>query len=64
MNIQLSTGKTITISSYEYFFILKDEEIDIFYQSCIADDLGMHIDDPFSNVSAYGRLEVDDNSEE
>ncbi len=52
MNIQLATGNTITISVYEWLFILKDEDIPLFYQACMADDLGVYIDNPFSNKSA------------
>ncbi len=60
MNIQLPTGKTISISVYEFFFLLKEEDIDGFYQSCMADDLGQHIESPFSNRAFQGRLELPD----
>lgn len=60
MNIQLPTGKTISISVYEYLFILKDEDMDTFYQNCIADDVGNYIEDPFSDASMKGKLEVDE----
>lgn len=58
--LQLPTGKTISISVYEYLFILKDEEIDEFYQSCIADDLGTFVENPFSEKSMKGFLQEDD----
>jgi hypothetical protein len=60
MNIQLPTGKTISVSVYEYLFVLKEDEIDLFYQSCIADDLGVYIEDAFSSKAIAGRLEFDD----
>lgn len=62
MNISLPTGKVISISAYEYFFVLKEEEVDLFFQSCIADDLGVEINDPFAERSIAGRLEVDEAS--
>lgn len=49
MNIELPTGKTLSISVYEFLFILKDEDVDAFYQQCIAEDLGMMVENPFSN---------------
>jgi hypothetical protein len=60
MNIQLQTGKTINISAYEYYFILKDEEVDFFFQSCVADDLGTEINNPFANRASAGKLDLDD----
>lgn len=59
MNIQLPTGNTITISVYEFFFLLDDKDVDLFYQSCIADDMGDYIDNPFSN-SASGKVRVEE----
>lgn len=56
MNIQLPTGNTITISTYEYLFVLKEEDVELFYQSCIADNLGVYIDHPFSNRAFTSRL--------
>lgn len=58
MQIQLVTGKTISVSCYEWLFLLKEEDVDDFYQSCIADDLGIDIENPFSNKIAHGKLEV------
>lgn len=63
MNINLPTGKVISISAYEYYFVLKDEDVDEFFQSCIADDLGSHIENPFSNKS-FEKLEVKEEEEE
>lgn len=60
MNIQLPTGKTVSISVYEYLFILKDEDMDIFYQNCVADDVGNYIEDPFSDASMKGKLIEED----
>lgn len=64
MNIQLPTGKTIAVSLYDYLFVLKEEDVDLFYQSCIADDLGQQINNPFSNRSSTGKIKVDDEEEE
>jgi hypothetical protein len=58
VNINLPTGKTITISCYEYFFALKEEDVDLFFQSCIADDLGSFIENPFCNKSI--QIEIED----
>lgn len=60
MNIQLVTGKTISVSSYEWLFMLKEEDVDEFFQSCIADDLGIDIENPFSNKIIHGKLEIED----
>lgn len=59
-NISLPTGKVIYVSVYEYYFLLEDKDIDAFYQSCIADDLGTYVDDPFSGKASPGKLEVED----
>lgn len=60
MNIQLPTGKTISVSLYDYYFILQEEDVDVFFQSCIADDLGDEINNPFSNKASTGKIEVDE----
>lgn len=60
-NIQLPTGKTINISLYDFLFRVSDDEVDIFFQSCIADDLGSFIEDPFSNAGGQsGRVETEE----
>lgn len=59
-NIQLPTGKTIYVSTYDFLFVLKDDEVHLFYQSCVADDLGNFVEDPFSNTGLKGSLEVDE----
>lgn len=59
-NISLPTGKVIYLSVYEYLFQLEDKDVDAFFQSCIADDLGQFIDDPFSQRIPYGKLEVEE----
>lgn len=64
MNLQLQTGKTISISAYEYYFALKEEDIDLFFQSCIADDLGIELNNPFSNKSSIGRLDFEEDLQE
>lgn len=63
MNIELPTGKTLYMSTYEYLFILKDEDVAMFYQSCIADDLGVCIENPFSNRANNAKLEVEETPE-
>lgn len=63
MNISLPTGKVISVSYYEWLFLLKDEDIHEFYQSCIADDLGTMIENPFSN-RAMEKLEIDEDTEQ
>lgn len=60
MNIQLPTGKTITVSTYEYLFLLKDEDMEEFYQQCMADNLGVYVENPFSNKISKGRIEMED----
>lgn len=62
-NIQLPTGKTINIPLYTFLFEIKDDEVDLFFQSCIADDLGTFIEDPFSGRGIVGKLEVDEPNE-
>lgn len=60
MFIQLKTGKTIYVSAYEYLFLLKDDEVDEFFQACVADDLGDYIENPFGNRVARGRIEAEE----
>lgn len=60
MNIQLPTGMTINVSCYEYFFVLKDEDIDEFYQACIAENMGSFIDDPFHGCAEKGKIEFEE----
>lgn len=49
MLINLPNGKTVSVSYYEWLFLLDEDKIDEFYSSCLADDLGEEIDNPFSN---------------
>lgn len=56
MFLQLPTGKTVYVSAFEYLFLLKEEEVDEFYQACIADDLGEYMEDPFSNRMSKARI--------
>lgn len=60
INIELPTGKTITMTAFEWLFMLDEKDVDEFYQSCMADDLGVYIDDPFSNRVERGKLEVEE----
>lgn len=63
-NISLPTGKVIYVSIYDYYFQLKDEDLDEFFQNCVADDLGMEINNPFSNAKIKGSFEIEDIPEE
>lgn len=58
--IQLKTGKTIYVSSYEYYFMLDDNDVEAFFEQCVADDLGTFQDDPFSSKVVLGKLEIDE----
>lgn len=62
-NISLPNGKTIYLSVYEYYFQLDEDDMDKFFESCMADDLGTFIEDPFSKKISQGRLESDDDLE-
>jgi hypothetical protein len=59
-NISLPTGKVIYLSVFEYYFQLEEKNVDEFFQSCIADDLGIFVEDPFCLKVAQGKLEVED----
>lgn len=59
-NISLPTGKVIYVSTFEYYFMLDEEAVDMFFQSCIADDLGIEVQNPFSNKCSSGELEIDE----
>lgn len=63
-NIQLKTGNTIYVSTYEYYFKLEEKDVDLFFQSCEADDLGIYIDNPFSGKRDMGTLDKDDDDGE
>lgn len=62
-NISLPTGKVIYLSVYEWLFMIEDKDIDLFFQSCIADDLGTFEDNPFSHKANPGKLEIDEETE-
>lgn len=55
-NISLPTGKVIYVSTYDYYFQLEEKDVDEFFQSCIADDLGAFVDDPFCQKAYPGKL--------
>lgn len=63
-NISLPTGKVIYLSVYEYYFQLEEKDVDAFFQSCVADDLGTYEENPFSSRVYQGRLEVEDTPKE
>lgn len=58
--VNLQTGNTIYVPDYIWYFKLKDEEIHLFLQECVADDLGVYIDRPFSGTGLKTKLEEDD----
>lgn len=61
INIQLPTGTTIMMSAYDFFFGIEEKDIDIFYQSCIADNMGSFVEDPFSNrASSIVGIEIEE----
>lgn len=60
MLVNIPTGKTINISVYEYLFVWKDEDMDEFYQMCIAEDLGNHLENPFSSHNSGLPVEVEE----
>jgi hypothetical protein len=62
-NIQLPTGKTINIPIAQFLFGIQDDEVDLFFQNCIADDLGSHVENPFANSSSRGIVQVEDEPE-
>ena len=62
--IELPTGKTLYVSTYDYYFSLDEEDMDEFYQNCIADNLGVEIENPFAMKSVEGKLEVEETPEE
>ena len=59
MNISLPTGKVISVSYYEWLFILKDDDVNEFFQSCVADDLGTMLENPFSGRN-LDKVEVEE----
>jgi len=63
LNIQLPTGKTVSVSVYEYYFILKEEDVAMFYQDCIADDLGVNVENPFYGMAPSARLDIQEEEE-
>ncbi len=62
-NISLPTGKVIYVSTFDWLFVLDEKDVPDFYQSCVADDLGRFIEDPFSQRMTKGKLEVEDTPE-
>lgn len=63
-NIQLQTGKTIYISCYDYYFGIDENDLHEFYQSCIADDLGSFVENPFNNSPVdAGKIQIEEISD-
>lgn len=63
MRIQLPNGLTIEVSVIDYLFILEEEDMDLFYQECMADNLGIDIVNPFSRKNIQS-LDIDEDEEE
>lgn len=61
--ISLPTGKVMHISTYEWLFKLEEKDVDLFFQSCIADDLGIYEENPFAQRAGIGKLEIEDEPE-
>lgn len=63
-NLSLPTGNVIYVSTYEYYFLLEEKDVDEFYQQLIADNAGIPApDDPFSNRAYAGKLEIEETLE-
>lgn len=63
-NIQLRTGNTIYVSCFDYYFRLKEEDVELFFQSCEADNLGIMIEDPFAGTLHHQELDLQEEEEE
>jgi len=63
MRVQLPNGLTIEVSVMDYLFILEEEDMDLFYQECMADNLGIDIVNPFSRKNIQS-LDIDEDEEE
>jgi hypothetical protein len=63
LHIQLPTGNTIIMSTYDFLFNIKDEDMPLFWQHCVAENLGVYIDNPFSEKGLVGLLKEDDETE-
>jgi hypothetical protein len=62
-NINLPSGNTIWVSTYEYYFKLDEKDVEAFFQSCMADNLGIYIDNPFSGRISMGKLDTEETEE-
>lgn len=58
-NVNLKNGKTIYIPAEQYYF-MTDEELEQFYQSCMADDLGEFVDHALSGKIPKGKVESEE----
>ena len=57
--ISLPTGKVIYLSVYEYYFELREEDVEEFFRSCIADDIGTYEENPFCSKNIQEELTPD-----
>lgn len=57
MRVNLPNGKTVEVNTSEWF-AMNDAEVEEFYQSCMADDLGIAIENPFSSKKNE-KLDID-----
>lgn len=63
--ISLPTGKVIYISTFEYLFVLQDEDMYEFFQNAIADDAGVpEPDNPFNLSAHQGKIVTEPIEEE
>ena len=62
--ISLPTGKVVYLSTYEYYFLLKEQDVDEFYQQLIADDAGIPApEDPFSSRRMSTKIDYEEEVE-
>ena len=60
MKIQLPSGNTVTVSTYDWLFNLDDKDVGEFLQSCVADELGTYIHNPFSDGPSLSTKEEEE----
>lgn len=59
--ISLPNGNVIYVSTYEFYFILKDEDMKEFYQYALAENLGIPSpEDPFSDKTFKSSIKEED----
>jgi len=62
--ISIPNGKVVYVSTYEYLFVLKDEDVSDFYQQLMAEDAGVPApDDPFSFRKSSTKIDYEEDLE-